>query len=83
VLEDPLRVDYLRKHLRAVHTAIGQGADVRGYLAWSLFDNLEWAHGFTKRFGLVHVDYQTLRRTPKTSAQFFSRMIASNGAALD
>jgi len=83
VLEDPLRVDYLRKHLRALHDAILQGADIRGYLAWSLFDNLEWAHGFTKRFGLVHVDYQTLKRTPKTSAQFYSRVIASNGAALD
>jgi beta-glucosidase len=83
VLEDPLRVEYLRTHLLAVHEAIRQGADIRGYLAWSLFDNLEWAHGFTKRFGLVHVDYQTLKRTPKASAQFFSRVIASNGAALD
>ena len=83
VLEDPLRVDYLREHLRAVHAAIEQGADVRGYLAWSLFDNLEWAYGFSKRFGLVHVDYQTLKRTPKTSAHFYSRVIASNGAALD
>ena len=83
VLEDPLRVDYLRKHLRAVHDAIGQGADIRGYLAWSLFDNLEWAYGFSKRFGLVHVDYRTLRRTPKASAHFYSRVIASNGAALD
>jgi len=83
VLEDPLRVDYLRKHLRALHDAILQGADVRGYLAWSLFDNLEWAYGFTKRFGLVHVDYQTLKRTPKSSAQFYSRVIASNGAALE
>jgi beta-glucosidase len=83
VLEDPLRVDYLRKHLRAVHDAISQGADIRGYFAWSLLDNLEWAYGFTKRFGLVHVDYQTLERTPKTSAHFYSRVIASNGAALD
>ncbi len=83
VLEDPMRVDYLRTHLRAVHDAIGKGADVRGYLAWSLFDNLEWAYGFSKRFGLVHVDYRTLRRTPKASAHFYSRVIASNGAALD
>lgn len=83
VLEDPLRVEYLRAHLLAVHAAILQGVDVRGYLAWSLFDNLEWAYGFTKRFGLVHVDYHTLKRTPKTSAHFYSRVIASNGAVLD
>jgi beta-glucosidase len=83
VLEDPLRVDYLRKHLRAVHDAIRQGADIRGYFAWSLLDNFEWAHGFTKRFGLVHVDYETLKRTPKASAHFYSRVVASNGAALD
>jgi beta-glucosidase len=83
VLEDPLRVDYLRTHLRAVHAAISQGADVRGYLVWSLLDNLEWAYGFAKRFGLVHVDYQTLKRTAKASAHFYSRVIASNGAALD
>lgn len=83
VLEDPLRVDYLRTHLRAVHDAIQQGADIRGYLAWSLLDNLEWAYGFSKRFGLVHVDYQSLKRTPKASAHFYSRVIASNGAALD
>jgi beta-glucosidase len=83
VLEDPLRVEYLRTHLLAMHEAIRQGADIRGYLAWSLFDNLEWAHGFTKRFGLIHVDYQTLKRTPKTSAHFYSRVIASNGATID
>jgi beta-glucosidase len=82
VLEDPLRVDYLRKHIRAIHDAIRQGADIRGYFAWSLFDNLEWAYGFSKRFGLVHMDYETLQRTPKASARFYSRVIASNGAAL-
>jgi beta-glucosidase len=82
VLEDPLRVDYLRKHLRAVHQAIEQGADVRGYFVWSLFDNLEWAYGFSKRFGIVHVNYETLARTPKASARFYSKVIATNGAAL-
>jgi beta-glucosidase len=83
VLEDPLRVDYLRTHLRAVHDAMKQGADIRGYLAWSLFDNLEWAYGFSKRFGLLHVNYDTLKRTPKASAHFYSRVIATSGAALD
>jgi beta-glucosidase len=82
VLEDPLRVDYLRKHLRAVHDAIAQGADVRGYFAWSLLDNFEWAHGYSKRFGLLHVDYDTLKRTPKASALFYSKVIDTQGAAL-
>ncbi|HEY5761168.1 MAG TPA: GH1 family beta-glucosidase, partial [Steroidobacter sp.] len=62
VLEDPLRVDYLRKHITAVHTAIQRGADIRGYFAWSLFDNFEWAFGFSKRFGIVHMNYETLKR---------------------
>ncbi|WP_129779911.1 GH1 family beta-glucosidase [Peristeroidobacter soli] len=82
VLEDPLRVDYLRKHITAVHTAIQHGADIRGYFAWSLFDNFEWAFGFSKRFGLVHMNYETLKRTLKTSAHFYSKVIATNGAAL-
>ncbi|HWK49985.1 MAG TPA: GH1 family beta-glucosidase [Steroidobacter sp.] len=82
VLEDPLRVDYLRKHITAVHTAMQRGADIRGYFAWSLFDNFEWAFGFSKRFGIVHMNYETLKRTLKTSAHFYSKVIASNGAAL-
>jgi beta-glucosidase len=81
-LEDPLRVAYFREHLLAVHEALRQGVDVRGYFAWSLLDNFEWAHGFTKRFGIVHVNYETLERTPKASARFYSRVIATNGAAL-
>jgi beta-glucosidase len=80
--EDPLRVQYLRLHLQAVAAAIQKGVDVRGYFAWSLLDNLEWAHGFSKRFGLVHVDFATLRRTPKTSARFYSGVIASRGRSL-
>lgn len=82
-VEDPQRVSYLRGHLRAVREAIARGADVRGYCAWSLLDNLEWAHGFGKRFGIVHVDFDTQRRTPKASAAFYARVIASHGAALD
>ena len=83
VLDDPLRIDYLRKHLRAVHDAMSQGADIRGYFAWSLLDNLEWAYGFSKRFGLNHVNYATLARTPKASSHFYSRVIETRGAALD
>lgn len=80
--QDPLRLDYLQRHLRAVHSAIAQGADVRGYMAWSLLDNLEWSLGFSKRFGIVHVDFETQDRTPKDSALYYSRVIASNGAVL-
>ena len=82
-LPDPLRVDYLHTHLRAVHDAIAAGADVRGYFAWSLLDNLEWSLGYSKRFGLVHVDFQTQKRTLKDSAHFYARVIASHGRALD
>ena len=82
-VEDPLRVDYLKRHLHAIHAAIAAGADVRGYMAWSLLDNLEWSLGFAKRFGIVHVDFATQERTPKDSARLLSRIIASNGAALD
>jgi beta-glucosidase len=82
-IDDPLRVHYLRTHIRAVHDAIVRGADVRGYCAWSLLDNLEWAHGFDKRFGLVHVDFRTQQRTPKASAHYYQRVIATHGAALD
>jgi beta-glucosidase len=81
-IEDPLRIDYYRAHLRAVHAAIEQGVDVRGYFAWSLFDNLEWSLGYSKRFGLVHVNFETLERTPKQSAAFYSHVIATHGAAL-
>ncbi|HYH96198.1 GH1 family beta-glucosidase [Hyalangium sp.] len=81
-VRDPLRIDYLRKHLTAVHTAIQRGIDVRGYMLWSLFDNLEWSLGFSKRFGIVHVDFESLKRTPKDSARFYSRVIATHGAAL-
>ena len=82
-VQDPLRVWYLREHLKAAHDAIRKGADLRGYFAWSLFDNYEWSLGYSKRFGIVHVDYETQERTPKSSARFYSRVIASNGSAID
>jgi len=81
-VNDTPRVDYLRAHLNAVRAAIAAGVDVRGYFVWSLLDNLEWAHGYTKRFGIVRVDYETQRRTPKASARFYSQVIASNGASV-
>lgn len=79
---DPLRVDYLNLHLKAVHGAIARGVDIRGYMVWSLLDNLEWSLGFSKRFGIVHVDFETLQRTLKDSARYYARIVASNGAAL-
>jgi beta-glucosidase len=78
-IDDPLRVHYLRTHTAAVQAALAQGADVRGYYAWSLFDNLEWAHGYSKRFGLVHVDFQSQRRTPKASALAYAALIKNGG----
>ena len=82
VIDDPLRVNYQKKHLRAVHDAIAKGCDIRGYMAWSLLDNLEWSLGFSKRFGIVHVDFATQKRTPKASARHYSKVIATNGACL-
>jgi beta-glucosidase len=81
-VDDPLRVAYYRSHLRAAHTALCQGVDLRGYYAWSLLDNYEWSLGYGKRFGIVHVDYATQQRTPKASARFYSEVIRTHGAAL-
>lgn len=82
-LQDPLRVDYLGKHLAALAEAIEAGVDVRGYMAWSLLDNLEWSLGYTKRFGIVHVDFDTQKRTIKDSGKLYSEVIETNGAVLD
>jgi beta-glucosidase len=79
---DPLRVSYLRAHITAVHAAVEAGADVRGYFAWSLLDNFEWSLGYAKRFGIVHVDFDTQKRTLKDSALFYARVIASKGQVL-
>lgn len=74
---DPKRVNYLRRYLRAVADAREQGCDVRGYFAWTLVDNFEWSDGFTQRFGLVHLDRETLTRTPKDSYRYYQEIIAS------
>jgi beta-glucosidase len=73
--DDTRRVAYYDAHLRAIRAAQEQGADVRGYFAWSLLDNYEWAEGYTSRFGLVHVDYETQARTPKPSYRAFQGML--------
>jgi len=82
-VRDPLRMDYLQKHIGAIHDAIQAGCDIRGYMVWSLLDNLEWSLGYSKRFGVVHVNYATQDRTPKDSARWYSKVIASNGKFLE
>ncbi|QOC95238.1 beta-glucosidase [Micromonospora craniellae] len=74
---DPDRIAYLDGHLRAVRAAMADGVDVTGYFVWSLLDNWEWAEGFTKRFGLVHVDFATGARTPKSSYSWLREVIAA------
>ena len=78
VCHDPRRIGYLDAHLRAMRRAIAAGVDVRGYFAWSLFDNFEWAWGFAQRFGLVHVDFDTQVRTPKSSAWWYGDVCRTN-----
>ncbi|MEU9985149.1 GH1 family beta-glucosidase [Streptomyces sp. NPDC050856] len=78
-VHDPERIAYLRAHLAVVHRALADGVDVRGYFLWSLLDNFEWAYGYGKRFGIVHVDFASQRRTPKDSARWYADVIARGG----
>ncbi|MFJ2676026.1 GH1 family beta-glucosidase [Streptomyces sp. NPDC087525] len=73
-VRDPERIAYLRGHLAAVHRAIGSGADIRGYFLWSLLDNFEWGYGYSRRFGMVYVDYATQRRVLKSSARWYAEL---------
>jgi beta-glucosidase len=75
---DHARVEFLEQHLTAMHQAMTDGCRVTGYHAWSLLDNFEWAAGYTQRWGLVRVDFDTLQRTPKSSASWYSRVAAGN-----
>ena len=72
------RLDYYRQYINGCHEAIESGVDLGGYFAWSMFDNFEWAHGYSGRFGLNWVDYDTLERKPKASAKWFAEVIANN-----
>ena len=82
VVEDPSRVAYIERHLAAVEQAIADGVDVRGYFVWSLLDNFEWEHGYSQRFGIVYVDFETQRRIPKRSALWYrDRIAAATGEA--
>ena len=82
MVHDPNRQDYMHRYLRQLRRAAEDGVDVRGYFAWSLMDNFEWQQGYSERFGLVYVDYQTQKRTIKDSARWYSGVIAQNGENL-
>ncbi|POX53229.1 GH1 family beta-glucosidase [Streptomyces sp. Ru72] len=78
-VDDQERIAYLDGHIRALHRALEAGVDVRGYFVWSLLDNFEWAEGYARRFGLVHVDYKTLERTPKASYGWLRDLLRARG----
>jgi beta-glucosidase/6-phospho-beta-glucosidase/beta-galactosidase len=76
--EDQYRAIFIRGYLRAIHQAIEEGVDVRGYFHWSLMDNYEWAEGFTQRFGLIAVDYVTMQRSIRPSARVYAEICRTN-----
>ena len=78
ICDDPIRVKYFEDHLQAVIRCIAYGVPVKGFFGWSLLDNYEWAYGYANRFGLVHVDYETQKRTPKASFKAFQKAISGN-----
>jgi beta-glucosidase len=80
---DPERVAFLDAHFRAARRAIADGVDLRGYFVWSLMDNFEWAYGYSKRFGIVFVDYDTQRRTPKDSARWYADVARRNAVGAE
>lgn len=82
-VHDGLRIDFLHRYLRELKRAAAEGVPVDGYFQWSFLDNFEWAEGYRERFGLVHVDYETQKRTPKDSFHWYREVIATNGAILD
>ena len=81
-VHDPQRIDFLTRYLREYHRAIEDGVVIDGYFLWSLLDNFEWEHGYKQRFGIIYVDYQSLKRTPKDSAYWYKEVISSNGGIL-
>ncbi len=81
-VKDPQRIDFTRRYLRELRRAVADGVDVRGYFHWTLMDNFEWQEGYRQRFGLIHVDFGTLKRTPKQSYHWYREVIASNGGNL-
>jgi beta-glucosidase len=78
-VDDPERIEFLETYLAQVRRAMDEGVKVKGYFLWSFMDNFEWAEGYTKQFGIVHVDFASLRRTPKASAHWYRDVIKSGG----
>lgn len=78
VLQDPDRLEFLKSHFQSALEALEAGVPLKGYYVWSLMDNFEWGYGYSKRFGITHIDYQTLKRTPKASSLWYKRVIAAN-----
>ncbi len=78
-VDDQDRLGYVRDHLAVIHELIDEGLPIDGYFAWSLMDNFEWAYGYTERFGLIRVDYDTLERTPKASARWYADVTRAHG----
>ncbi|ASA23102.1 hypothetical protein B9T62_21220 [Paenibacillus donghaensis] len=76
-VQDGKRIEYLSKHLTQLSRAMESGVQVKGYFAWSLLDNFEWADGYSRRFGLIHVDFNSLIRTPKDSFIWYKKVIAN------
>ena len=81
-VHDGPRIEYMRRYLTCLKRAADEGYPVKGYFYWSLLDNFEWAHGDTKRFGLVYIDYRTQERIKKDSFAFYRGVIAENGKNL-
>ncbi len=78
-VHDEERVAYFREHLAASRAAIAAGVKLRGYFAWSLLDNFEWSEGFSRRFGIIHVDFKSQKRTPKSSYDYLADTIRKRG----
>lgn len=81
-VHDPQRIDFLERYLGEYCRAAGDGVDIRGYYLWSLLDNFEWAQGYSQRFGIIHVDYKTRKRTLKDSALWYKKVIETNGGII-
>jgi len=78
-VHDDNRIEFLSSYIEAVNDAVKEGVDVAGYFVWSLMDNFEWAFGNSKRFGLIHVDYDTLKRTVKSSGKWYASVCKNGG----
>ena len=82
-VHDDKRVAYLKQHFAAAHRAMAQGVPLKGYFVWSLMDNFEWAFGYTRRFGIVYVDFNTQKRVPKDSALYVASVIEKNAVEVE